>query len=101
MVDIFTLSAAPKVSLLKGDIVVAETYKRMKQEKMRAAQERQRRRQQEAQRKQKEKLQNFLEKHDFDPLDLLNVIFFMFGLSKTPLWDCVLSRCLKQISGPK
>ena len=58
-----------KVSLLKGDIVVAQTYKRMKQKKMRAAQERQRRRQQEAQQKQKEKLKNFLEKHDFDPSD--------------------------------
>ena len=64
-------ASSPEVSLLKGDIIVAETCKRMKEEKLRASQARQRRREQEWHQQRKEKLKNFLEKHDFDPLDLL------------------------------
>ena len=49
---------------------MAETHKRMKEEKMRASRARQRRREQEWHQQQKEQLKNFLEKHGFDPSDV-------------------------------
>ena len=74
------------VSLLKEDIVVGETYKRMKQERLRASQEYQRRKEREWQEQQKQRLKNFLQKHNFHPKDV-NAI----GEKKTSCFGLMIS----------
>ena len=58
------------VSLLKGEILAAETWKRKKQEQLRADRERESRKRAERQSRQRQKLMNFLEKHNFDSSDV-------------------------------
>eukprot|EP00913_Durusdinium_trenchii_P023512 g22089.t1 len=61
------------ISLLKGDIVVAETYKRMKQERMQASEEKERKKRSEWQKEQQQKLLEFLKKHHFNTKDVNGV----------------------------
>ncbi|CAK9000523.1 unnamed protein product [Durusdinium trenchii] len=58
------------ISLLKGDIVVAETYKRMKQQRKQHMEEARELQKRKKRAKERQLLTDFLEKHGFDSSDV-------------------------------
>ena len=58
------------ISLLREDIVVAETYKKMRLQKQLAQQQKEERQRKRLEEKQRNKVVEFLKKHNFDPEDV-------------------------------
>ena len=68
------LADSEPISLLKGDIIASETYKRMKNERMALESQHERQVKKQKQEKEWQKLLRFLEKHNFEDVNATSSI---------------------------